>query len=140
MEGYTAYDQSITALLKEKNIPIVAAWNKIDCQDSCQLNELTDQAGISIIPVSALTGQGIDELKNLMIKNLPNEDDKFRLVGDLINPGDFVVLVVPIDKAAPKQTHPPHTTIRHSGNRPPAYYPGFELKTLPMLKNLKCLD
>ncbi len=102
LEGYTTYDRSIAALLKEKNVPIVAAWNKIDCSANIQMNELPEQVGFPIIPVSALTGQGIEELKKMMIENLPNENDKFRLVGDLIDPGDFVVLVVPIDKAAPK--------------------------------------
>lgn len=45
---------------------------------------------------------GIKELKNAIISVIPEEDDKFKIVGDLINPGDFVVLVTPIDKAAPK--------------------------------------
>ncbi len=102
MVGYTSYDQSIAVLLKEKNIPIVAAWNKIDCNDNGQVNELPEEVGFPVIPVSAQTGQGIEALKKNMMENLPNEADKFRLVGDLINPGDFVVLVVPIDKAAPK--------------------------------------
>jgi [FeFe] hydrogenase H-cluster maturation GTPase HydF len=52
--------------------------------------------------VSALKRQGIKELKNAIISVIPEDEDKFRIVGDLINPGDFVVLVTPIDKAAPK--------------------------------------
>jgi [FeFe] hydrogenase H-cluster maturation GTPase HydF len=52
--------------------------------------------------VSALKKQGIKELKNAIISVIPEDDDKFKIVGDLINPGDFVVLVTPIDNAAPK--------------------------------------
>ena len=52
--------------------------------------------------VSALTGDGIYELKECIGKLTPSEDMTLKIVGDLLNPGDFVVLVVPIDSAAPK--------------------------------------
>ena len=52
--------------------------------------------------VSALTGAGIYELKECIGKLTPNEDMTLKIVGDLLHPGDFVVLVVPIDSAAPK--------------------------------------
>ena len=52
--------------------------------------------------VSALTGYGIYELKECIGKLTPNEDMTLKIVGDLLNPGDFAVLVVPIDSAAPK--------------------------------------
>ena len=52
--------------------------------------------------VSALTGYGIYELKECIGKLTPNEDMTLKIVGDLLNPGDFVILVVPIDSAAPK--------------------------------------
>ncbi len=52
--------------------------------------------------VSALTGDGIYELKECIGKLTPNEDMTLKIVGDLLNPGDFVILVVPIDSAAPK--------------------------------------
>ena len=48
------------------------------------------------------TGYGINELKERIAKLVPTEDETRRIVGDLLLPGDFVVLVVPIDKAAPK--------------------------------------
>ena len=52
--------------------------------------------------VSASSKKGIEELKEAIGKTLQIEEDKFRIVGDLINPGDIIVLVTPIDKAAPK--------------------------------------
>ena len=52
--------------------------------------------------VSAESKSGIYELKEKIAASVPNEDMTLRLVGDLINPGDFLVLAVPIDKAAPK--------------------------------------
>ena len=52
--------------------------------------------------VSAREGTGIQELKErLAILAKPEENQK-KIIGDLLSPGDFVVLVVPIDKAAPK--------------------------------------
>lgn len=57
---------------------------------------------IPIVKVSALKRKGILELKNQIIAAQPQSEDKFKVIGDLINPGDFVVLVTPIDKAAPK--------------------------------------
>ena len=51
--------------------------------------------------VSALTGQGIEELKAAIIKALP-DDAKRPIAADLVKPGDVVILVVPIDSAAPK--------------------------------------
>ena len=52
--------------------------------------------------VSATEKTGIEELKNAISTSLKIEEEKFRVVGDLINPGDIIVLVTPIDKAAPK--------------------------------------
>lgn len=55
-----------------------------------------------VVPVSAIEQTGIGKLKKALIQLAPNEEEKFRIVGDLLSPGDLVVLVVPIDKAAPK--------------------------------------
>ena len=55
----------------------------------------------TFILVSALTGQGIEELKAAIIKALP-DDARRPIASDLVAPGDVVILVVPIDSAAPK--------------------------------------
>ena len=54
------------------------------------------------IYVSALTKEGIYELKEMIGRSVSTDDLKLQIVGDLIRPSDFVVLVIPIDKAAPK--------------------------------------
>lgn len=54
------------------------------------------------IAVSAKTGFQIEELKEKIGKLAVTEEPKLKIVGDIISPSDFVVLVVPIDKAAPK--------------------------------------
>lgn len=102
--GVNDYDKFIIDQIKEKKIPVVAVLNKIDKTDvkEEQSDFLKKELNIPVVLVSAATKQGIKELKNKIISILPEDEDKFKIVGDLINPGDFVVLVTPIDKAAPK--------------------------------------
>lgn len=54
------------------------------------------------LKVSTYTGEGINELKETIAKLLTDHETEKTIVGDLVSEGDMVVLVVPIDKAAPK--------------------------------------
>ena len=102
--GITENDTDIINQLKEKKIPMVCIFNKAD-QISINIEELNNiekEIGAPIALVSALNKIGIEELKQKIINLIPENEDKFKLVGDLISPGDIVVLVTPIDKAAPK--------------------------------------
>ena len=94
--GVTEEDEKIIERIKEKNIPYVVVKNKMD------LWEKAEESGENTISVSAATGQNIYELKELIAKQVPKENDSRRIVGDILQQGDFVVLVVPIDSAAPK--------------------------------------
>lgn len=94
--GLTPADKDMIALFTAKDIPHLIVYNKVD-QLSNHAAPKADE-----IYVSALKGTAIDELKERMGKLVPVRDDKFTIVGDLIQPSAFVVLVVPIDKAAPK--------------------------------------
>ena len=92
-EGLKDCDRELTALFEEKKIPYITVFNKSDLADSCS------ESGVMY--VSALTGAGIHELKEKIASMKPDGSDK-RLVADKINAGDLIILVVPIDKAAPK--------------------------------------
>lgn len=94
--GLTQADTDMLHLLQAKEIPYLLVYNKVD-----KLSR-HDEPKANEIYVSALTGIGITALKERMSKLVPQNDNKFMIVGDLIEPSDFVVLVVPIDKAAPK--------------------------------------
>lgn len=94
--GVTEEDEKIIERIREKNIPYVVVKNKMD------LWEKAEESGENTISVSAATGQNIYELKELIAKQVPKENDSRRIVGDILQQGDFVVLVVPIDSAAPK--------------------------------------
>jgi [FeFe] hydrogenase H-cluster maturation GTPase HydF len=102
--GITDFEKTILKSIKEKKIPVVGVINKIDIYDVSEdtLSSYEKELGLKLIPLSAINKKGIEDLKTALIKHLPEDEDKFKLVGDIINPGDFIVLVVPIDKAAPK--------------------------------------
>ena len=88
-------DEELLALFKEKNIPYITVYNKKDLLEACP------PAGDHDIYVSAVTKDGIFELKEQMARLKPVGEDT-PIIGDLLTAGDFVVLVVPIDTAAPK--------------------------------------
>jgi len=91
--------------IKDKKIKALGILNKSDTfeeQQSTKKKNYEAQFNIPFVCSSTVTGEGIEDIKTMLIENVPSEEDKFRIVGDLIKPGDFVVLVTPIDKAAPK--------------------------------------
>ena len=103
--GMTDADAAILMRIQEKEIPYLLVWNKAD-QLGTDAELKGDFAG-SIpkehsILISASTGSHIHELKEKLASLVPTQGNDRRIVSDLIRPGDFVVLVVPIDKAAPK--------------------------------------
>ena len=93
--GRTAADAAILERIREKNIPYIIVKNKSDLQSAEQDEE-------NEISVSAKTGQNIYELKERIAALVPREDMTRKIVGDLLEPNDLAVLVVPIDSAAPK--------------------------------------
>ena len=95
-QGMTAVEEELVQLLKQKNVPWILAWNKSDLLETIPAGEG------NTIWVSALTGYNIHELKELAAKTALKEEVKRPLVSDLLKTGQVAVLVVPIDKAAPK--------------------------------------
>lgn len=103
-EPPSEYDIEIIDIINKKKIPSIIVVNKIDlCENLDELKvSYKNQLNSEVILASAKNKIGIKDIKNELIKLSPEDEDKFKIVGDLINPGDFVVLVTPIDKAAPK--------------------------------------
>lgn len=81
---------------KERNISYVIAYNKSDLLGSIPA------AGGNSIYVSALENKNIYELKELIASFAKVQKTDKRVIADLINPEDIIVLVVPVDSAAPK--------------------------------------
>jgi len=97
--GKTRADQELIDIFHAKNIPYIVVWNKSDLLGN--KSERLTPPDLDEIHVSATTGFQITELKERIAAIKP-EDLSPPLVADLIEPGDFIILVIPIDKAAPK--------------------------------------
>ncbi|WP_109207143.1 [FeFe] hydrogenase H-cluster maturation GTPase HydF [Moorella sp. Hama-1] len=100
--GVGPYERELLQRLREEKLPIVIILNKIDQGGRELLAGLEKTLGQRVLPVSALTRQGIEELKGELIKAAPNDFEEPYIVADLVGPGEMAVLVVPIDLAAPK--------------------------------------
>lgn len=97
-EGISSLEKDLIEEIKERKVPYLVLFNKADLMTEKNINSENPIEGIF---VSAKTGEGIEKVKETLGKRFTMENER-KIVGDLIEPGDLVVLVVPIDKAAPK--------------------------------------
>lgn len=97
--GKTQHEEALIRRFQEKSIPWILVYNKGDLLDQASVPPLSAE---NQILVSAATGMHIHELKEMIASLKPEDTHKYPLIGDLIQPLDLVILVVPIDKAAPK--------------------------------------
>ena len=110
-DGVKKVDEELVGLFREREIPFIIALNKSDIAEDSEDHNIDEETpGLlfsiaknsgGMIHVSALSGEGIDELKDRIAILRPEKNEE-KLVADKINAGDLIVLVVPIDKAAPK--------------------------------------
>jgi [FeFe] hydrogenase H-cluster maturation GTPase HydF len=98
------FEAGILDQLKERQIPAIAVFNKIDLDDppADALAELT-AAAVPVVRSAAIEGRGIGDLREALIAQAPEEFiNAPAILGDLIPPGELAILVVPIDLEAPK--------------------------------------
>ena len=111
--GKPMWMRSWSTFLK-KGIPYLVVYNNPTFFRKSEINaDSPDRNQEPFIYASAATGQNIYELKEKIASLAVTDDLKLRLVGDLLEPSDFAVLVVPIDKAAPKRPPDPSTATDH---------------------------
>ncbi len=94
--GLTPADTQLLSQFDDKRIPYLIAYNKADLLDT-----VPDEQGGALY-ISAQTGLSINPLKQRLAELAVPQAPQQQLVADLIKPADFVVLVTPIDAAAPK--------------------------------------
>lgn len=101
-QGMQQEEKRLLNELTEMNLPVIVVFNKSDLATPSR-EDLQACSGHSIVTVSATTGENIDELKRFIIATAPKEliEDPL-LVSDMIAPAQTVLLVAPIDGAAPK--------------------------------------
>jgi len=97
VQGILPEDEELLQRFREKDIPYLIVHNKTDLTPHI-LRKETDRE----IWVSAASGENIHALKEKISAMVPSSASEVRIVADLLSPSDFVVLVVPIDSAAPK--------------------------------------
>ncbi len=99
-QGFTAADSALLSLFEERRLPYLIAWNKVDlpAKEAPVPAELAPR----VRRVSAVTGEGVGELKEAIAALAEGTGNIRRLVSDLLAPNDVVVLVIPIDESAPK--------------------------------------
>lgn len=90
--------------IKFKEIPCVVVFNKMDEAEDILLKkqEHPALAGLPVLSVSAKTGENIHELKELIASCHKESANQIHLVSDFVSRGDYVIMVIPIDAAAPK--------------------------------------
>lgn len=98
----TSLEKKLLSKFKKLNIPVVIAVNKIEVKtvNEVYLKDMKNQ-GFKTLAVSAKTKEGIEKLRQALVELAP-KTEKTDLIKDLIKPAELVVLVTPIDSAAPK--------------------------------------
>ena len=92
-QEFSPAESDLLKIFDERNLPYIVAYNKADIISSRQEG---------VFYVSSVTGENISALKERIALLAKKDAPEKRLVADLLNPGDIVILVVPVDKAAPK--------------------------------------
>ena len=105
--GLPQKEAEILSLIEEKKLPYCIILNKSDCigdeaAEKLRRQVLAKNPAVFVNVVSTIEKKGLEELKESLVSIAPDYDKKLHIIGGLIQEGDTVVLVVPVDSAAPK--------------------------------------
>ena len=98
------FEEEILAELQRRDVPVVAVFNKSDLAEPApELVETLTQKQVRVVSTAAAEGRGILEFRQALLDSAPADFvENPAILGDLVGPGEMAVLVVPIDKEAPK--------------------------------------
>jgi [FeFe] hydrogenase H-cluster maturation GTPase HydF len=101
---WNEFEEKLLDEIRSRKIPVIAVLNKTDLvPPDPGLIDLLQKKGCVAVPVSTQTGEGIDKLRQTIIESAPDSFvNRPVILADLVGPGECAVLVVPIDKEAPK--------------------------------------
>ncbi|MBE6427430.1 MAG: [FeFe] hydrogenase H-cluster maturation GTPase HydF [Planctomycetaceae bacterium] len=102
---WTKFEEELRLEFRKRNIPLAVVFNKSDLHTPPEhlLRQLREEFQLPTVSVSALKREGFSELKRTLLENVSEEwISSPVLVSDLLPPDSLVVLVLPIDKEAPK--------------------------------------
>ncbi|MDD7403345.1 MAG: [FeFe] hydrogenase H-cluster maturation GTPase HydF [Butyribacter sp.] len=105
--GLPEKELEIIQLIEEKKLPYIIVLNQADRMEDVLSEDIRNRLtaknpSVPVNVISTTTKKGMEELKDTLIAQAPDADLKLHIIGDLITAGDIVVLVVPVDSAAPK--------------------------------------
>lgn len=105
--GIGEKEQQIQAMIEEKKLPYVIVLNqedKLSTEEAEKRRQLIMEKNgtVPVCNVSTVRKTGLEKLKDDLIMLAPDTDLKLHILGDLVEENDVVVLVVPVDSAAPK--------------------------------------
>ncbi len=103
-DDWGEFEEKLLSEFKSRKIPVVVVFNKVDiCKPSLTLLDNLTQQGIKYVLTEASEGKGIEDLRSTLVASVPEDFLKSApILGDIVGPGELAVLVVPIDKEAPK--------------------------------------
>ncbi len=102
-QGIDGYEEQLLEQFQRRDTDVIAVGNKIDIDPDVTGGQAwAREHKVPFTAVSAVTGEGVDELKRLMSDVAPDDFFQPALIGDLLSPGDAAIMVIPVDKAAPK--------------------------------------
>jgi [FeFe] hydrogenase H-cluster maturation GTPase HydF len=101
---WSEFEQRLLAELKGRKVPVLVVINKSDLHTPSEGEKLRlEGMGAAVVTLSTKTGAGLAQLREGLLQLAPADFfDNRRLVSDLVPPGETAILVVPIDKEAPK--------------------------------------
>lgn len=101
---WTEFEAKLLEEIHNRKIPVIVVLNKADISPpDPEIVKSLREANCTVIPVSTLSGEGIRELRQAIIESAPDSFvNRPVILSDLVGPGESAVLVVPIDKEAPK--------------------------------------
>ncbi|ASV76837.1 [FeFe]-hydrogenase maturation protein HydF [Thermogutta terrifontis] len=103
-DRWGVFEEQLLAEFHQRRIPVIVVFNKVDVArpDATLLAQL-DQQKIPYVFTAAIRHEGLESLRQALIQNAPEDFiNSPPLIADLVQSGQIVVLVVPIDKEAPK--------------------------------------
>ena len=103
-DAWGDFEHIIMKEFRKREIPFIVVFNKIDLSpENLDISSQLDSIGIEYVNTAASSGTGIEKLRQLLLKMAPaGFINRQAILADLVGPGEMAVLVVPIDKEAPK--------------------------------------
>ena len=103
-EDWGDFEEEISAEFKTRDIPFIVVFNKVDIiQEKVEIAEKLNAVKLKYVNTSAINKSGILELRQLLLKSAPVDFiNRPSILADLVGPGEAAILVIPIDKEAPK--------------------------------------